>query len=109
MLLSHRQRVAVAARGQLGGMRRGRADRMGNISTRNMHASSALGQAQLEAAEAEPEGAVNPNRLGAALWEVCRRQARPQLDDLAQRIDVRAGWDDLVLPEIQRQVLLDTT
>jgi hypothetical protein len=70
-------------------------------------ASSALGQAQLEAAEAEPEGAVNPNRLGAALWEVCRRQARPQLDDLAQRIDVRAGWDDLVLPEIQRQVLLE--
>jgi hypothetical protein len=34
----------------------------------------------------------------ALLWEACRRQARPRLDDLAQRIDAVARWDDLVLP-----------
>jgi hypothetical protein len=34
----------------------------------------------------------------AQLWEACRRQARPRLDDLAQRIDAVARWDDLVLP-----------
>jgi hypothetical protein len=32
------------------------------------------------------------------LWEACRRQARPRLDGLAQRIDAVARWDDLVLP-----------
>jgi hypothetical protein len=31
------------------------------------------------------------------LWDACRAQARPRLDDLAQRIEPKAGWDDLVL------------
>ena len=34
-----------------------------------------------------------------SLWDACRNQARPRLDDLAQRIEPVAGWDDLVLPE----------
>jgi hypothetical protein len=38
-------------------------------------------------------------------WEVCRRLARSALDDLAQRIDAVAGWDDLVLPPAQRGIL----
>src|SRR6266568_5035966 len=40
-------------------------------------------------------------------WDTCRVQARPLLDDLAQRIEPAASWDDLVLPELQRQVLRD--
>ncbi len=41
------------------------------------------------------------------LWDTCRAQARPKLDDLAQRIDCAASWFDLVLPESQVQVLKD--
>ncbi len=41
------------------------------------------------------------------LWDICRAQARPKLDDLAQRIDCAASWEDLVLPESQVQVLRD--
>jgi hypothetical protein len=33
-----------------------------------------------------------------SLWDALRAQARPSLDDLAQRIEPAAGWDDLVLP-----------
>jgi hypothetical protein len=33
------------------------------------------------------------------IWEACRSKARGELDGRAQRIDVRAGWHDLVLPE----------
>ena len=40
-----------------------------------------------------------------SLWDACRRQARPRLDDLAQRIEPVAGWNDLVLPEAQLQTL----
>jgi len=40
-----------------------------------------------------------------ALWETCRYQNRPRLDELAQRIDPRADWKDLVLPENQTQIL----
>lgn len=43
------------------------------------------------------------------LWDICRRQARPRLDELAQRIEPSATWDDLVLPESQRQTLQEIT
>ena len=54
--------------------------------------------------------AVNPNDLnglGGLLWDACRVQARPRLDNLAQRIEPVATWDDLVLPGMQRQTLLE--
>lgn len=39
------------------------------------------------------------------LWNICRTMARPRLDDMAQRIDTKATWDDLVLPEQQLKTL----
>jgi len=50
-----------------------------------------------------PEGLEN--QLAAALWDACRIQARPRLNGLAQRIEPSATWDDLVLPEVQKQLL----
>ena len=47
------------------------------------------------------KGEVQPRDL----WNVCRSLARPKLEDLAQRIVPCAGWDDLVLPELQKQTL----
>ena len=41
------------------------------------------------------------------LWDICRAQARPRLDELAQRIESDADWDDLVLPELEKQILRD--
>jgi Cdc6-like AAA superfamily ATPase len=41
----------------------------------------------------------------SALWNACRVQARPRLDELAQRIEPSASWQDLVLPEAQMQIL----
>ncbi len=43
------------------------------------------------------------------LWGICRQQARPRLDELAQRIEAYGDWDDLVLPEKEHQVLRDIT
>jgi SpoVK/Ycf46/Vps4 family AAA+-type ATPase len=42
---------------------------------------------------------------GARLWHRCRAFARPRLENLAERIEPAAGWDDLVLPEMQKQTL----
>ncbi|MEQ8956585.1 MAG: hypothetical protein RLP02_01475, partial [Coleofasciculus sp. C2-GNP5-27] len=39
------------------------------------------------------------------LWDICRTLARPRLDDLAQRIEPTATWDDLVLPDQQKNTL----
>jgi AAA+ superfamily predicted ATPase len=45
------------------------------------------------------------DRFQQQLWQVCRVQARPRLDELAQRIDSAATWDDLILPDKERKVL----
>lgn len=45
--------------------------------------------------------------LEEQLWERCRVQARPHLDELAQRIVPAASWQSLVLPELQRNILRD--
>jgi len=47
------------------------------------------------------EGQLEP----ATLWDACRSLARPKLEDLAQRIVPCATWDDLILPEMQKQML----
>jgi AAA+ superfamily predicted ATPase len=48
---------------------------------------------------------LTPHTLPSTLWDLCRSQARPQLDDLAQRIESGSSWEDLVLPEAQKQTL----
>jgi len=43
--------------------------------------------------------------LGAALWNACRVQSRPRLEELAQRLEPAAGWDDLVMPADKKAIL----
>jgi len=50
---------------------------------------------------------VPPETTAAQLWETCRGLARSRLDDLAQRVETSATWDDLVLPAFQMQILRD--
>lgn len=45
--------------------------------------------------------------LSEDLWRACRLQSRKKLDSLAQRINSTMGWDDLILPETQKQILRD--
>lgn len=39
------------------------------------------------------------------LWDASRAQARPRLDDLAERIQSMATWDDLILPDLTKDNL----
>jgi hypothetical protein len=50
-------------------------------------------------------GADHVPEPGRRVWEACRRSARGALDDLAERLDSTATFDDLVVPEAQREVL----
>ncbi|MER7186811.1 ATP-binding protein, partial [Streptomyces hyaluromycini] len=49
--------------------------------------------------------AAEPDDTRERLWDACRRQARPDLNGLAERIEPRARWEDLVLPATQARVL----
>jgi hypothetical protein len=65
-----------------------------------------LGTQGIQAASAGMlEGMSRQETPGDLLWDACRAQARSGLDDLAQRIEPAATWDELVLPEPQRQTL----
>jgi len=45
--------------------------------------------------------------LFTQIWDACRLQSRPRFDDLAQHIEPRADWHDLVLPSAQTQTLYE--
>ena len=62
-----------------------------------------LGAQRIAAIVARVEG-TSPARDLEALHRACRAEGAA-MPALAQRIDARAGWDDLVLPEPQRAAL----
>jgi AAA+ superfamily predicted ATPase len=65
-----------------------------------------LGSGAIQTVAADLRTSVMDGKnLEASLWESCRTQARASLDDLAQRLEPSATWDDLVLPENQRRIL----
>jgi hypothetical protein len=45
--------------------------------------------------------------LFGRLWDGARAEARRRLDDFAERVETRAGWDDLVLPSDRLAQLAD--
>lgn len=62
----------------------------------------------LAVANQKPDDASSSqSNLVSDLWDACRTQARSRLDDLAQRIEPFAKWEDIVLPESQRRTLRD--
>jgi hypothetical protein len=74
----------------------------------NGHVEGVVSQFDLSAAAIRSAAAqlgspsADPGRV---LWDACRAQSRPRLESLAQRIEPAAGWDELVLPAPQRQIL----
>jgi SpoVK/Ycf46/Vps4 family AAA+-type ATPase len=52
-----------------------------------------------------PQSVTDDGRVPSALWSACLEKTRPKLDNLAQRIDVKATWDDLVLPAEEMALL----
>jgi hypothetical protein len=68
-----------------------------NMGADAIRAASA--QARARAADEDAEA------VGEALWSACRVRGRSRLEDMAQRIEPAATWDDLVLPEYQLRTL----
>lgn len=49
--------------------------------------------------------ATQPDALGEKVWNAALLQSRPQGEELAQRTNALATWDDLVLPDFQIDIL----
>jgi SpoVK/Ycf46/Vps4 family AAA+-type ATPase len=67
------------------------------------------GAIRAAAARLPAGGSVSPAKSAELLCQAARAEARPRLDDLAERIETRAGWDDLVLPPPQVAILREMT
>jgi hypothetical protein len=65
------------------------------LSARTIH------DAGVQLAPAMDDGA----RVADIMWGTCRSLARPKLDELAQRIEAVAGWDDLILHDTHMTAL----
>ncbi|WP_193198581.1 ATP-binding protein [Nostoc sp. MG11] len=62
--------------------------------------------AQFQLSAAAIQAICSKDSLSAKdLWDACRIHARTRLDDMAQRIQPVATWDDLILPEPQCRTL----
>ena len=55
--------------------------------------------------KSQPKIESNSSPLQTHLWDFCKVQARPRLDDLAQRIDAVATWEELILPDLEKKTL----
>ncbi len=53
--------------------------------------------------------AFSPQDLPDQLWQACLSKTRPQLDRLAQRLDTKATWNDIVLPDDELDLLHQIT
>jgi hypothetical protein len=73
-----------------------------NLNAQKVYAARADALGRQASSGADLNGAAD---FGNALWDACRMQARPRLDDLAQRIEPAATWNELVLPESQLRTL----
>jgi MoxR-like ATPase len=77
-----------------------------NGQVENVVAQFSLGSRQIEAAcAALGARSGDETELGRQLWDACRIQSRSRLDDLAQRIEPAATWEELILPEAQQRLL----
>ncbi len=107
--LSHSEQLALwnsnlgSAAAELNGQVEALASQF-NLSTPTILAACLKVKGEMGKTE-EEENSTSP--IQNQLWDICRTMARPRLDDLAQRIESTATWEDLVLPEQQRQTLRD--
>jgi hypothetical protein len=67
-----------------------------NLNLRDIHQ---IGQS------VKSEDAPSDNSLPERIWDACRDRVRPLLSSLAQRLDPKATWDDIVLPSEEMDLL----
>lgn len=74
-----------------------------NLSSRTIRSIAAEAKARFAIQQNTSEAPNTP--LQTLLWNRCRSECRPRLETLAQWIDPAATWEDLILPEPQKQIL----
>ncbi|MFL6211739.1 MAG: ATP-binding protein [Pyrinomonadaceae bacterium] len=64
-----------------------------------------LSTAEIQRIAASTLAVADPPPLDERLWSTCLLATRPRLDALAQRLEPKATWEDIVLPDEQLALL----
>ncbi len=48
---------------------------------------------------------IERKQSSKSIWQACRNLTRPRLDSLAERLEPKANWNDLVLPDEQMVIM----
>ncbi|MEL6816166.1 MAG: ATP-binding protein [Cyanobacteria bacterium J06598_3] len=75
------------------------------LSIQNAAVSAAATTKTTISNKATTSKTTGSTNLTDTLWQACRIQARPRLDSICQRIETKETWEDLILPDEQKQVL----
>jgi ATP-dependent 26S proteasome regulatory subunit len=67
-----------------------------NLNLPNLRKLAGLAREEAESA---------PESVAETIWDICRETERPRLDALAQRLEPKMTWDDLVLPRTEMKLL----
>ncbi len=78
--------------------------RLANQFNLNLAEIKQIARATLSEAQDE-SGAMDEDALSRQLWDACLIATRPKLDALAHRLEPKATWNDIVLPEPEVEVL----
>lgn len=80
-----------------------------NLSTQDIYTiSNAVNVQQFihqESNNGQHNGKGDEILWGDILWKACCHHTRPKLDELIERIEPVASWEDIVLPPPQKQIL----
>lgn len=76
-----------------------------NLSAKTIHSAGSEALKHLASQDAEQVQDNASTHLEKILWKACSAQTRLQVEDLAQRIEPVARWNDLVLPDAQKDIL----
>lgn len=77
-----------------------------NLSPQHIHAACLESKLENELVTSDfQDSETSRSNFLDQLWYSCRVQARSRLNDLAQRIESPATWNDLILPELQLKTL----
>ena len=97
-----RRAAWTAALGPAGGLLNGQADRAAELFDLDPTAIRATAIEFIALAEAGGDDASDPT---ATFWNLARGRARPRLEHLTDRVTRSATWDELVLPDAQKETI----
>jgi ATPase family associated with various cellular activities (AAA) len=76
-----------------------------NVTLHNIETITSRALTQLQHPKNGPKNGKVPKPLPELVWQICCTESRSRLEGLAERIEPKTTWDDLILPPLSQKAL----